>query len=166
MLNLQYYSYIEGTLYCLTAVTTNISILCLYRRIFVTEPFRRISLIMIFVNILWFIPGTLVEIFICVPIKSAWDTSEDGKCIRYGTFWMVIMAVELLIDVTILILSIREISTLKMIWKQKLVVVMMFMSGGLSVQPCPGFRYILTVVVLSSLGLCVYHYLTIPLHQR
>lgn len=118
-------------MYYLTVMTTNISILFLYRRIFATETFRRISLVMIFINIAWCIPGTLVEIFICTPIKNAWDLTEDGKCITFGTFWLSIVIAELVIDIMILALPIHEIVKLKICWKQKYLVSMMFLLGGL-----------------------------------
>lgn len=86
---------------------------------------------MIFISMAWWIPGTIVEILVCMPIKRAWAITTPGHCIRFGTFWILIVTGELCIDVTILVLPIREVIKLKISWKQKILISMMFLLGGM-----------------------------------
>jgi hypothetical protein len=110
---------------------TNVSILCFYRRIFLTPTFLHISLILIIFNIIWFIPGMLGQIFVCTPVQSFWDAGIHGTCVYYSTFWIVIMAAELVIDVAILTLPIHETAKLQLSWRKKALLCMTFLLGGL-----------------------------------
>ncbi|MCJ1245437.1 hypothetical protein MMC30_002641 [Trapelia coarctata] len=97
-----------------------------------TPPGRlpTISLCLIVVNVLWLIPGTIVEAYPCAPVSSFW-TGEPGTCVWYSTFWFVMMLVELLLDIVILILPVREIINLQLSMKNKLLLSVIFMLGGL-----------------------------------
>ncbi|MCJ1382559.1 hypothetical protein MMC17_005672 [Xylographa soralifera] len=125
-----FYLYVYGIFYYPAIAMTNISILCLYRRIFTTPYFRKLSLGLIFTNVIWVIPATIVEIFICTPVRSFWDFSVQGSCIFFSTFWIVICTVELVLDVAILILPIGEISHLQLSLRKKLLLSLIFLLGG------------------------------------
>ncbi|MCJ1397976.1 hypothetical protein MMC11_001172 [Xylographa trunciseda] len=125
-----FYLYVYGIFYYPAIAMTNISILCLYRRIFTTPYFRKLSLGLIFMNVIWVIPATIVEIFICLPVQSFWDFTVQGTCIFFSTFWIIICTVELVIDVAILILPIGEISHLQLSLKKKMLLSLIFLLGG------------------------------------
>ncbi|MCJ1315866.1 hypothetical protein MMC15_001186, partial [Xylographa vitiligo] len=125
-----FYLYVYGIFYYPAIAMTNISILCLYRRIFTTPYFRKLSLGLICTNVIWVIPSTIVEIFICIPVRSFWDFSVQGSCIFFSTFWIVVCTFELVLDVAILILPVGEISHLQLSFKKKILLSLIFLLGG------------------------------------
>ncbi|MCJ1292806.1 hypothetical protein MMC34_004359 [Xylographa carneopallida] len=125
-----FYLYVYGIFYYPAIAMTNISILCLYRRIFTTPYFRKLSLGLIAANVIWVVPATLVEIFICTPVRSFWDFTVQGSCIFFSTFWIVICTVELVLDVAILVLPVGEISHLQLSLKKKILLSFIFLLGG------------------------------------
>ena len=68
----------------------NISILCLYRRLFTTPKFKKLSLAVIIINVLWVIPAVIVETLACLPVAIFWNPTLPGSCTYYSDFWMVI----------------------------------------------------------------------------
>ncbi|RDL35199.1 uncharacterized protein BP5553_07130 [Venustampulla echinocandica] len=127
------YVYICGEFYFPIVLATNISILMFYRRIFsVGVTFNRLSLALIALQILWFIPGFFGETFMCTPTDTLWNNPLEipEKCIYYSTYFVVIMGFELLIDLMILALPVVEIMKLKLSWEKKLMLSFVFLLGG------------------------------------
>ncbi|PCH00934.1 Hypothetical protein PENO1_045470 [Penicillium occitanis (nom. inval.)] len=95
------YIHIYGIFYYPAIALTNISILLLYRRIFDTGWFKRVAslglLLLIILQIIWAIPGALVEIWVCNPPSSYWE-SLTPNCIKFGTYWIVLMVTELVFE--------------------------------------------------------------------
>ena len=58
-------------MYPIVTTTVKISILCLYRRIFSTQKFRRYFVYVGAVALLWFIAIELVSIMTCLPPKNS-----------------------------------------------------------------------------------------------
>jgi hypothetical protein len=121
---------------------TNLSILSFYRSVFGTSMNRKFNYLsqgLILAQILWFIPGFLVEVFICTPIESFWITPQDipEKCIFYSTFWVITMGFELVFDFIILILPIQEIFNLKLSLQNKVMLSFIFLLGSLYVTAYP-----------------------------
>lgn len=88
---------------------------------------------MIVFNILWFIPALLVEIFTCSPISRLWDLSIPGTCVWYSTFWLVLGLVELIADIILFVLPLREIVKLQLSRRNKLMLSLLFGLGAMFV---------------------------------
>lgn len=129
--------YYSGIFYFPAVFCVNISILCLYRRLFDTRKFRCISLAMIIFNVCWFIPSFLGEVLVCLPVQSIWNPLIHGSCIWYSTFWLVVLVVELVIDVILVVLPLREIAKLKLSTRNKVMLSVVFALGGLYVLLLP-----------------------------
>ncbi|KAH8700939.1 hypothetical protein BGW36DRAFT_406079 [Talaromyces proteolyticus] len=121
--------YIYGPFYFPAIGITNISVLLLYRRIFETSWFSRISLYFIIVQALWTIAGTIVQIWVCNP-PSSWWTSPKPTCILYGIFWLTMMLIELLLECLMLILPVNEVRKLQLSKNRKIIVAGIFLLGG------------------------------------
>ena len=75
--------------------------------------------------------GTLVEIFFPSPIPSYWDPSVSGTwLINYDGFWLAAMVLELVTELTILSLPIRQISKLQLSGRKKILLSFIFLLGG------------------------------------
>ena len=85
------------------------------------------------VDVCWIISGTLVEIFLCWPIESYWNpVKRDGaRCIDAVSFWDIMPAVELVIDVIVFVLPLYQISQLKLSGQKQVLIMIVFFLGGL-----------------------------------
>lgn len=93
-------------------------------------------MIFIYLNVAWTIAGTLVEIWACNPPEYDWDrTIEGGVCIFYGTFWLAIMLIEVIIEFCMLLLPITEVRKLYLSTRRKWSVAGVFLLGSLYVPP-------------------------------
>lgn len=123
--------YAATPLFVTTVATSKISVLCLYRRIFPIQSFRRYSLIVgIGVVIYWLIcvPGNL---FVCTPVQAYWEEGSSNKCMNGAAFFLALELFNCLLDVIMLSLPIRVVRGLQMPLRQKIAVATVFLLGGL-----------------------------------
>jgi len=74
---------------------------------------------------------TLTATFQCIPIQSIWNPALPKKCIDVNTFSVVTSAVNTALDVVIIMIPLPELGTLKLHWKRKIGVFVVFLTGGL-----------------------------------
>lgn len=120
-------------MYWSTIAFTTFSILFLYRRVFSAHRFFAItSNILFLIVIIWWISGTICDAISWQPTSSYWDGSGAGQYIlNYNDFWIVSMVAELVIEATIIVLPVREITKLNLSKRKKAFMVSMFCMGGL-----------------------------------
>ncbi|MCJ1293825.1 hypothetical protein MMC34_005381 [Xylographa carneopallida] len=123
--------YVQSIFYWSIIAACMASVLFLYRRIFITSRFRLISLLLVIWSALWLVSGTFVEIFFPSPIPSYWDPNVSGKwLINYDGFWLAAMVLELVTELTILSLPVRQISKLQLSRRKKMLLSFIFLLGG------------------------------------
>ncbi|KAH8694199.1 hypothetical protein BGW36DRAFT_463777 [Talaromyces proteolyticus] len=106
------------------------SILLLYSRIFPSKGLR-IAIITTAVFITaWACSSIFGSIFQCVPIRSQWDPSVQGKCINYGNFVLAIGIINIISDFVILVLPIPVIWSLNMKKTKKLLTIFTLVAGS------------------------------------
>ena len=117
--------------YTITLVLAKISILYLYRSIFPGRDFRiATNLIGAFV-LCWGISVPLITIFSCKPIDGSWDITVPSSCINRRNLFIGFAVLNILADVFILALPMREVWRLQVALRQKLMISGMFLLGGL-----------------------------------
>lgn len=122
--------------YALTTTLVKVSILLLYRRIFIITSVRRTALILGAVSVAWGIATILGQILLCRPISAAWDSELlfTEKCIDVQAYLRAVAISNVLIDLMILCLPIHRVIKLQFPARKKIVVCGIFMLGGLSVH--------------------------------
>lgn len=114
-----------------TTATAKISILCLYRRLFSTQSFRRNSFVVgIFVVCYW-IAATVGASLQCQPVHAAWDIAVPAKCINFAAFFLGTELFNCVLDVVMLCLPIGVIRNLHLPRRQKFQLAIIFLMGGL-----------------------------------
>jgi hypothetical protein len=81
--------------------------------------------------IMGLIPAT---IFQCLPIRIAWerwDGEHHGKCISLNLEGWVSAVINIVLDLVVLCLPLRELSKLAMSRRKKAGIMLMFVGGGL-----------------------------------
>jgi formate-dependent nitrite reductase membrane component NrfD len=118
-------------LYVVTVTACKISILCLYRRIFSTPAFLRLTLLFGILIVAWGVAALPVGIFICVPPRRFWKPAVPGHCNNFGTAFIILETVEIVLDFAQLVLPVHMIFTLNLTRRNKIVLSLIFLSGGL-----------------------------------
>lgn len=121
-------------MYKLVVMLNKMSIVFLYYRIFAVSKggFRvacHIAQAIIVASGLAFIIGT---IFQCHPIAAFWDKKiPNGICFKNQPWWMWYSMVQIITDVGLLALPVRQVMTLSMSRTEKLGLCLVFCTGFL-----------------------------------
>lgn len=110
-----------------------ISILLLYRRIFNTSAFRKMSLAVGAACVGWAIAAILCLIFQCNPISGLWNPAYTftDKCINLQAYYRGISGAHMGLDIILLAMPIYMVWNLRLDASQKLIVSGIFMLGSL-----------------------------------
>ncbi|KAI4114659.1 MAG: hypothetical protein LQ345_004604 [Seirophora villosa] len=127
------YVYIYSIFYFVIIALVQISILFFYRRIFFLSPFFRwTSAILIAVCVAWWIVAMIIEIgYPSHPIGYYFPGSPETILnLNYLEFWLAMGILEIFLQVTILILPIREVYRLQLSLKKQILCSLIFALGG------------------------------------
>jgi hypothetical protein len=125
--------FIGNTLLYVTLFMAKISICLLYRRIFSTQQFRKMCLILMVVCTMWFIAAEVTNLCTCIPIDAFWHRTKPGKCLNFNIFSLIIGIFDILLDVCILLLPVRAVLFLQMPMRTKVMVLGIFLLGGFGI---------------------------------
>ena len=125
--------FVQEIVYTITIVCIKISILLLYKGLFPGKPFRLAANLLGLFVVLWGVAVLLVAIFSCIPVQGFWDhtISPPPKCINQRNFFIGNSIPNILGDVAILCLPVKQVWQLNMSKKTKVGVSAMFLLGGL-----------------------------------
>ncbi|KZL82203.1 cfem domain-containing protein, partial [Colletotrichum incanum] len=124
--------YIFGVLYFVSLAFIKISIIFLYFRIFPDEKFRKALWLTQVFNVLLLISFVAAQLALCQPLKLAWVgwTKEiEGKCFNRNVFIILHGAINVALDLWMLILPLTQLYGLHMQIRKKLGVMLMFSIG-------------------------------------
>ncbi|KAF7944584.1 uncharacterized protein EAE97_005217 [Botrytis byssoidea] len=119
--------YIMQLFYILSPATIKLSVLFLYKRIYVGERFIRIVYAHIILISLWVTIMFFMAIFNCTPISAFW--TNEGKCFNFKGFAVGYAIVNILTDVSIWILPLPKIWELHLPIGQKMALMLIFTLG-------------------------------------
>lgn len=103
-----------------------ISILCLYRRLFSASLIKHGTLALGVICLIWWVAIILGSTFSCF-----WQSALVPHCIDFNIYYVVGCVAELIIDILILCLPLREISGLHVSLRDKVILFLTFLVGGL-----------------------------------
>ncbi|KAK6079548.1 hypothetical protein SCUP234_05717 [Seiridium cupressi] len=110
-----------------------LSILLLYRRIFVTRLVKVGSIFLAVFVILWGIAFVIVCIFDCNPINGYWDLNVPSKCLSQSDFYIGFAVPNMVADVLMMTLPLRDIWALQLNLRIKAGLFAVFVLAGLVV---------------------------------
>ncbi|KZM23646.1 uncharacterized protein EKO05_0000115 [Ascochyta rabiei] len=129
---LQIFYYTE-LLYLASIALTKISVLLFYLRIFPHQGLRRIIYVTIVICAMYIIAFVTATALQCLPIRFAWerwDGEHHGKCVNLNADAWASAAVNIILDLVVIIIPMRELSKLAMSRWRKIGVMLMFLGGG------------------------------------
>lgn len=125
--------YFTELLYLTAIGLTKISILLFYLRIFPQQRLRRAIYVTIVLCVLYIIAFVTATGLQCLPIHIAWehwDGEHHGTCINLNADAWASAGVNIVLDLVVIILPIREVSKLSMSRRRRFGVMIMFLLGG------------------------------------
>lgn len=126
--------YFDELFYLSAIALTKISILLFYLRIFPNRDFRRWVYGVLILCVLYIVTFIPLTIFQCLPIHQAWerwDGEHSGKCINLNVEGWISAALNIIFDLVVICLPLRELSKLAMSRRRKAGIMLMFLGGGL-----------------------------------
>lgn len=128
------YIFIAETLYFAAVSLFKLAMLSFYLRVFSGKWTRRLVWVTIAVDFLLGVVYVMLSVFQCQPISYfwlRWDGEHTGKCLDRDAIVQSNAAVSLALDFWMLALPLWKLRSLKLDWKNKLGVGLMFFVGTL-----------------------------------
>ncbi|KAH8622073.1 hypothetical protein IG631_23179 [Alternaria alternata] len=118
-------------LYAWSLGMSKLAILCFYWRLFSVSNIRPGIYILGACTIVWLTIRTFMTIFHCIPVQAYWNFNiKDAVCtIDPGKFMFGTTLVHLLLEISVLLLPVFQVASLRLRPGQKFAVVAMFMFG-------------------------------------
>ena len=119
--------------YVIGQVTVKISLLLLYRHLFVSKQLHLLINVVGAFIIAWGIAFIGVSIFSCIPIRAFWDFQirAQSYCIDPQKFCVAMAVPNILTDILILCMPIRQVWKLQLDRRSKGVLTFIFLLGAL-----------------------------------
>jgi len=128
---LQYF-YIMAWLYFTQLMLLKLTLLFFYIRVFPSKGVQRLLWGTIVFTILWGVAFIIVAIFQCQPIQyfwTKWDGMHEGTCLEINAITASNAAISIALDFWILGVPLWQLWGLKLHWKKKVGVALMFCVG-------------------------------------
>ncbi|KAI5196366.1 hypothetical protein E4T39_07803 [Aureobasidium subglaciale] len=125
--------YFTELLYLAAIGLTKISILLFYLRIFPDWQLRRAIYAMIGLCTAYIVVFVTVTALQCIPVSMAWekwDGEHKGKCLNLNAIGWASASLNIVLDLVVIILPMKQLTVLNMDWQRKLGVIIMFLGGG------------------------------------
>lgn len=108
------------------------SLLFFYLHVFPTQPTRRVLWGTIGFNTAYMFVFVIVGIFSCQPVSylwTRWDGEHQGKCIDINAVAWAHAGISIVLDVWVLVIPLSQLRLLKLDWRKKIGVGLMFSVG-------------------------------------
>jgi hypothetical protein len=96
--------------YILALSLVKSSILCFYRRVFVSTRLRLVTNIMFGVVAVWGLSHSMAVIFVCTPVSFQWDLTIKGKCGDQIKLFQSLITTNILTDAMIMLIPVYSTS--------------------------------------------------------
>lgn len=124
--------YIMASLYFAQCTLVKLSIISFYMRIFPARDVQRLLWVTLIITSVWGVAFIFVAIFQCRPISffwKQWDGLHQGFCADTNAITWSHAAMSIALDLWILAIPLWQLRSLKLHWKKKIGVALMFFVG-------------------------------------
>lgn len=134
----QFYFYLMAILYFTQVMLVKLCLLLFYLRIFPAQGVRRLLWGTVVFDVAFGVFFFFLAIFQCTPISyfwQEWDNEHEGHCLNKSAIAWANAAISIALDIWMLAIPLAQLKTLKLHWKKKIGVALMFCVGTLYVAP-------------------------------
>ncbi|KAH8900355.1 putative PTH11-type G-protein coupled receptor protein [Thozetella sp. PMI_491] len=129
--NFGYYFYVLEILYFSQVALLKLTLLLFYLRIF-PGPVKKLLWATVIFDVMFGITFMFVSAFQCRPVSYfwlGWDGEHQGSCLNVNAIGWANACISIALDVWMLVIPLWQIRSLKLHWKKKVGVAMMFFVG-------------------------------------
>ncbi|KAJ0275216.1 hypothetical protein Brms1b_009084 [Colletotrichum noveboracense] len=144
--NVLFYFYIMAWLYFLQVTLVKLAIIFFYMRIFPAREVQRMLWGTTIFIIVWGLAFVITAVFQCKPIHyfwTKWDGLHEGSCANANAISWSNAAISIALDLWMLAIPLWQLRALRLHWKKKIGVAMMFIVGT--------FVTVVSIIRLQSL---------------
>lgn len=123
--------FVAQTPYKVVVALNKVTLVLFYKRIFVSQSFNIAAHLVMGIVVTYGIAGVVATIFQCIPIAGSWDKSIDARCINSDSFWIAYAVLNILTDVMVLALPVPSIMGLHIKRRDRVMLCLLFLMGGL-----------------------------------
>ncbi|RFU24700.1 hypothetical protein B7463_g11637, partial [Scytalidium lignicola] len=141
--------YIAQLLYKIASISTKLSILIFYMRIFSTRNFKIAATTVGAIVVTYSIGSICATIWQCDPVARSWNKKLPGTCIKIGDVWYSTSVMAIVTDIAIILLPVHQLKRLQLPLPQKIGLSLMF-SLGFFVLSCTVVRMIVVGPAITA----------------
>ena len=153
--NFLFWYYVQIIFYFINVTLIKLCLVLFYLRIFPSQTVRQLLLGTLVFIVLYGIIFFFISIFQCSPISlfwNQWEGGHEGKCLTLNAIGWANAIIGVILDFWMLAIPMAELRKLRLSWKRKIGVAMMFCLGTLYVVPWSlPFQWLLTFLQASRL---------------
>lgn len=123
--------YADNIAYACCTASVKMSIVLLFRRIFVTPIFKHVTTALLVILTMWWIAVLFTQIFSCTPVEAAWIPEKAETCVNNLMFYNAVTISNVIFDFTLLLLPMPHVWKLHIDLKKKIQVCGVFLVGTL-----------------------------------
>ncbi|KAH8711866.1 hypothetical protein GQ44DRAFT_690083 [Phaeosphaeriaceae sp. PMI808] len=130
--NVLKYYYFGEIFYVVALGISKISILFFYLRVFPSKGFRQVTYTIMAFSWAYTIAFFFATTFQCAPVRQAWtqwDKLHSGRCNNIHLQGWVAAAINISLDIAVMVLPLKHLANLQMSLRKKLMVMAMFSVG-------------------------------------
>lgn len=122
---------ITEIIYSPTMLITKLSILLMFSRLFMpNRQTRHLNQFIIWFNVLFYLSVLIPSIIGCIPRRKIWQRWTPGTCVNEPALWLITAVINLLSDLSIILLPIGCVCRLQLSLKRKLAISAVFATGS------------------------------------
>ncbi|GAB0137611.1 hypothetical protein EsDP_00005868 [Epichloe bromicola] len=132
------YFFISQILYITLMTQVKLTLCFFYLNLFSGATIRRLLRFAVVFHILFCASFLILMVFECAPIRYAWDRYEladspptEGRCISINAAGWANAAIGAASDICLLGMPLSQVQRLKLHWKKKIGVALMFLTGAM-----------------------------------
>lgn len=126
------YFFVMAALYFTQTALLKLCLVFFYIRVFPSKEVQLILWATVAFVVAWGITFVMAGIFQCKPVHyfwNKWDGLHEGRCVNIDAITVTHAAISIALDVWILAIPMWQLRTLRMHWKKKVGVALMFCVG-------------------------------------
>lgn len=134
------FTWLLQLLYIPALAATKMAFLCLYLRIFPSTGIRRVTWVLVAINVLYLLTygfGTAFNFLLVSYIWTKWHGETEGSCLNFNAFGIANATTNIALDLAVIGLPLHKIAGLSVSLSKKIMLLAMFGLGFLLVSSLP-----------------------------
>ncbi|BAE55128.1 hypothetical protein BDV35DRAFT_378890 [Aspergillus flavus] len=148
------FTWLLQLLYIPALAATKMAFLCLYLRIFPSTGIRRVTWVLVTINVLYLLTYGFGTAFNCLPVSyiwTKWHGETEGSCLNFNAFGIANATTNIALDLAVIGLPLHKIAGLSVSLSKKIMLLAMFALGFfVTIVSILRFRVVITYATTTN----------------